>query len=173
MAAFPRMTLDEEEGELFVREVALLADPDILGEAVDQIIRREERFPTIATLRAYYRTCNDARKPRTPALPRGDRDDGIPEWVQVWFWHSSITRSDRQKQNTTSRQPVDDRAPVAMRPFPQMRGGYVDEFTGHIHNDDEPLEGAYTMEEYEAIRAAWVESGAPSISSAVEIFALL
>jgi hypothetical protein len=148
------MTLDEEEGDLIVREVALLADPLVLNEAIDGIIRREERFPTIATIRSYYRTVADARRPR--ALPERARETDIPEWVQVWYWHTRITRPDRSKANTTSRQAVDDRPPVKLRDFPQY---------------PHPGDDAYTMEEYEQIKAAWVKSGSPTVGTASEIFA--
>ena len=164
-AAYPRMTLDEEEGDLFVREIARLPDTTTGLAAADRIIRTSERFPTIAEFRAQYRACAPRDK---PALPDGPRDTGIPEWVHVWKWHERQTLTERQAANTTSRQPVADRPPVGLPPFPQMRTGYMDEFTGAAVNEKDPPPGAISDAEYEEIRQAWIEAGSPTIGSALE-----
>jgi hypothetical protein len=153
-AAFPRMTLDEEEGELLLKEVTLLHDPLILNQAVDRIIRTSERFPTIAEIRAQYHAFARVKE-STPALPTGPREP-IPDWVHVWFWHTLRTRTTRQAARTTSRQPVEDRPPVPQRNFPQMAN---------------PGPDAYTMAEYHKIETEWLEAGAPKVGTVAEIFA--
>lgn len=148
------MTLDEPEAEVLLREVALLADPSVLDRAISRIIRSEAAFPPIATIRSYYRAENEAG--RRAAIPESTGSSEIPEWIKVWYWHMRLTRSDRQKQNSTSRQAVDDRPPVRMRDFPQ-----------YVH----PAPDAYTVDEYEEIRRAWVKAGSPSPGTVSEIFA--
>jgi hypothetical protein len=151
-AAFPRMTLDEEEGDLFVKEISLLADPLVLNAAIDRIIRTSERFPTIAEVRAQYRASNTAG--RYPALPETTGRTEIPEWVHVWRWHLDATRLERQTKNETSRQPIADRPPVPARDFPQMQT---------------PGPNAYSLDEYEEIRQQWVEHGSPRFGVAEAI----
>lgn len=152
-AAFPAMTLDEEQAELLLREVALLHDPAILDEAVGYLIKREERFPPIARIRLAYRSVNDAHIAQRQALgraaePPGDR--GIPEWVHVWEWRRQQTLTARQAANDTMRAPVDERTPVQMRDFPQF---------------EHPDANAYTLEEYEQIRQAWIKAGSPEFGA--------
>lgn len=156
-AAFPVMTLDEEQAELLLREVALLHDPEILDEAVGYLIKREERFPAIARIRLAYRSVNDAHIAQRQALgraaePPGDR--GIPDWVQVWWWRKQQTLTARQAANETTRGPVEDRPPVPMRDFPQF---------------ENPAPNAYTLEEYEQLRQAWVKAGSPKVSDVAEL----
>lgn len=153
-AAFPRMTLDEEEMELVIREVSLLADPLILNSAVDRIIRTSERFPTIAEIRAQYHAVAHAKQIATPALERGGPREGIPEWVQVWRWQSARTMTERQAAREGTRLAVADRPPMPMRDFPQF---------------DHPGPDAYTVPEYEAIRDEWVAAGSPTLGSVEEI----
>lgn len=152
-AAFPVMTLDEEQAEILLKEVALLWDSAILDEAVDYLIRREERFPTIARIRLEYRAVAQAHETAKSALERSavpsPAERGIPEWVNVWWWRSEQTMTARQAANTTALGPVETRPPVRMRAFPQMETG-------------EP--NAYSVEEYERIRAAWVKAGSPGAS---------
>lgn len=148
-AAFPVMTLDEEQAEVLLRELALLHDPTILDEAVGYLIQREERFPPIARIRLVYRSVNDARTAARQALerkaePTGERD--VPEWVHVWWWRRKQTEIARQAANTKVGGPVELRPPVQMRDFPQM----------------EPCgPNAYSMEEYEKLREAWIKAGSP------------
>jgi hypothetical protein len=153
-AAFPRMTLDEPEMEVFVGELALLAEPLVLNQAIDRIIRTSERFPTIAEVRIQYRAYNEAAR-RPPALPEPPRGS-IPEWVHVWRWQTTRTLTERQAARKGSRQPVAERPPVPMRDFPQV---------------EHPGPDAYTIEEYEQIKADWVEVGSPTVSSTAEILA--
>jgi hypothetical protein len=150
-AAFPATDLDEAQAELLLREVALLHDPSILNEAVDQIIRTEEKFPPIARIRAAYRTVNEARGREQRALEAAQErpyaDGEIPEWVHVWDWHRRRTLTARQAAKEMAC-PVDDRPPVPARDFPQMRARH-------------DQEGAYTQAEYEQLRQAWIAAGRP------------
>jgi hypothetical protein len=160
-AAFPVMTLDEDQAEVLLKEVALLHDPAILDEAVGYLIHREERFPPIARIRLAYRSVADAHHAAAQALERAapaPADRGIPEWVHVWWWRSQQTMTARQAANTTCLGPVEQRPPVGMRPFPQF---------AHLA----PHENAYTQEEYERIRDAWVKAGSPELGSATELAA--
>lgn len=144
-AAYPRMTLEEEEGELFLREIARLPDATTALAAADRIIRTSERFPTVAEFRAQYR----AVEPRTAAraLDEPGRRDEIPEWVQVWRWHTNRTLTERQAARPGVR-PVAERAPVKVRDFPQF---------------EHPGPDAYSMAEYEEIRGEWVAAGSPTM----------
>ncbi len=153
-AAFPRMTLDEMESEVLLGEVCLLADPLVLNAAVDRIIRTSERFPTIAEIRAQYRASNEATRPRT--LPAETGRSEIPEWIHVWFWQQQRTRTERQAAREGSRLKAADRAPVPMRDFPQY---------------EHPGPNAYTIPEYEAIRADWAAAASPKISTVADILA--
>ena len=65
----------------------------------------------------------------------------------------TATRTERQNARTDTRLPVDARSPVGMRDFPQFH---------------HPGPDAYTMAEYEQIRAAWVEHGSPKVGTATE-----
>lgn len=149
-AAFPTMTLDEEQAEVFLLQFKLLHDPSILEEAVGHLIQREERFPPIARIRLAYRSVAGARDAAERALERRvepTAERGVPEWVNVWWWRSEQTMLARQAANTTCLGPVEQRPPVRMRQFPQF---------------PQPLDpNAYSMEEYERIREAWVNAGSP------------
>ncbi len=153
-AAYPRMTLDEPEMAMLLEQVTLLADPLILNQAIDRIIRVSERFPSIAEIRAQYRACNEAATVRLPEISEARSD--IPEWIQVWFWQQQATRTERQVARDGTRQKVEDRPPVPMRDFPQY---------------EHPGPHAYTNAEYDQIRASWIEAGSPSISAVTEILA--
>lgn len=54
LAGFPAAILDEEQVELFVKEVALLADAGLGMDAAIRIVRTHERFPTIKEFRQVY-----------------------------------------------------------------------------------------------------------------------
>jgi hypothetical protein len=158
-AAFPVMTLDEEQAEVLLREVTLLHDAAILDEAVGYLIHREERFPTIARIRLSYRSVAEAHATAKAALeraaePAGDRD--TPEWVQVWSWWREKTLTERQAANGATHAAVGDRPPVRMRDFPQF---------------DRPGSNAYTPEDYEKLRQGWVKAGSPKVGGVVEIAA--
>ena len=158
-AAFPGMALDEAEAEVLLKELALLHDPSVLNEAVDNLIRSEERFPTIAKVRLAYRAVNEARVAHRQALERATPavgDAEIPEWVQVWFWRRKKTETARQAANTSARGPVEERPPVPMRAFPQE---------GRKDTD------SYSMEEYEQLRQAWIAAGSPRAESAGQVIA--
>lgn len=159
-AAFPVMTLDDEQAEILLKEVALLHDPEILDEAVGYLIRREERFPTIARIRLEYRAINEAHATARAALERREpppADRGIPEWVHVWSWRRIQTETARQAANTTALGPVEQRPPVPMRDFPQM---------------ETPSPNAYSLEEYERIRQAWVKAGSPQCGSVADVLSM-
>jgi hypothetical protein len=170
--AYPRMTLDEPETELFVHEISRLSDVTAALAAADRIIRTSERFPTVAEFRAQYRAVRPHFQrdeiPKATEAEEPPRSADIPEWVHVWRWHLDTTLTERQAANTTSRQPVADRPPVRMRSFPQERSGYLDEFTGQARNEKDPPPGAYSMDEYEAIRQQWIEHGSPRAGSFAE-----
>jgi hypothetical protein len=171
--AYPRMTLDEPETELFVHEISRLSDVTAALAAADRIIRTSERFPTVAEFRAQYRAVRPHFQRDEPdeipeTTEEAPRESGIPEWVHVWRWHQQATLTERQAANTTSRAPVAERPPVRMRPFPQERHGYADEFTGNARNEKDPPPGAYSMDEYEEIRQQWIEHGAPRAGSVAE-----
>lgn len=160
-AAFPNMTLDEEQSEVLLESVALLTDPTILAEAVDYLIQKDERFPTIARIRLAYRSVADAHaaarayaERSLPGPPASER--GFPEWVYVYFWRLHQTDTARRAAQTEqpARVPVHQRRPVKMRDFPQF---------------PHPAEDAYTMEEYERIRAAWVKAGSPKFDLTDEV----
>ncbi len=155
-AAFPRMTLDEPEAEILLEQVTLLADPLILNQAVDRIMRTSERFPSIAEIRAQYRACNEAATIRMPEIR--EARTGIPEWIQVWFWQQQATRTERQVARDGTRQKVEDRPPMPMRDFPQY---------------EHPGPHAYTNAEYDQIRASWIAAGSPTISAVTEILAAI
>ena len=158
-AAFPVMELDEAQAELQLREIALLHDPSVLDEAVDHLIRRDERFPTIARIRLAYRSVNDARTAHRQALEASApaaNDSRVPEWVQVWAWHRARTFGARVEANAAmALAPTKYRPPVRMRQFPQ-------------EDFDPSGPGSYSPTEYEELRQAWVDDGAPC-ASAVEI----
>lgn len=145
-AAYPRMTLDEPETELFVHEIAYLSDVAAAFDAADRIIRSSERFPTVAEFRAQYRAVRGYFS-TTPAVPEETGPREIPEWVYVWRWQLARTLTARQAANTRTRGPVEDRPPVRMRDFPQV---------------ENPAPGGYSMEEYEQIRSEWVAAGSPT-----------
>lgn len=146
-AAYPRMTLDEPETELFVHEISYLSDVPAAFAAADRIIRTSERFPTVAEFRAQYR----AVRPhwQADAIPEQTGRDEIPEWVFVWKWQQARTMTERQATREGTRLPVAERAPMPMRDFPQ-----------YAH----PGPDAYSMQEYEQIRADWVAAGSPKRS---------
>lgn len=151
------MTLDEEQADVLLRELALLHDSAILDEAVGYLIQKEERFPPIARIRLAYRSVNDAHSAARSALaraaePAGDR--GVPKWAHVWEWRRRQTLTARQAANTTALGPVEDRPPVRMRDFPQFEMAAAD---------------AYTLEEYEQIREAWIKAGSPGFGSVAEL----
>lgn len=148
-AAFPVMSLDEEQAEVLLKEVALLHDPSVLDEAVTNMIQREERFPSIARIRTAYRFVNDARREEFAALRRAEPDGNprdIPEWVHVWRWRSDQTMLARQAANTKASGPIGQRNPVKMRTFPHC---------AHL----EPNSPAYSWEEYKQLEREWVEAG--------------
>jgi len=157
-SAFPAMTLDEDQAETLLKEIALLYDPAVLDEAVGHLIQREERFPPIARIRLAYRSVNDAHIAQRQALERDvappPDERGIPEWVHVWRWRSDTTMAARQAANTKALGPVETRPPVKMRDFPQY---------------ENPGPDAYTMEEYERIRQAWIKAGSPRSESPAEV----
>lgn len=152
LAAFPQATLDEPQTSLFISEIALLANTTVANAATDRIVRTSDRFPTIAEFRAQYRANNEAA--RRPALPPETGRDGIPEWIHVWFWQMQRTRTERQAAREGTRRPVDERAPVKMRDFPQY---------------DHPGPDAYSLDEYETIRSDWAEADSPTVGSVAEI----
>ena len=157
--AFPTMALNEAQSELLLRELALLNDPSVLDEAVDNLIDREDRFPTIARIRLAYKAVNEARSALKAALAYRDvqGDPEIPEWVHVWEWHRRATLHDRQAANTTALVPVSDRPPVRMRDFPQFENPHPSDRGEPTYADAD----AYTLEEYEELRQDWLKSGAP------------
>lgn len=152
-AAFPTVALNEAQTELLCREMALLHDPSILAEAVANIVRSEDRFPPIARIRSAYRSVAERRELERRALEAAHpaADTGVPVWVQVWEWHRRRTLLERQKANTTTNHPAEDRPPVKMRPFPQ-------------YADHDP-EHALSWAEYHALEEEWRTEGSPSVSA--------
>jgi hypothetical protein len=156
--AFPAVELDEGNTEILVQELGYLHDPVILEAAVEVLIQREERFPTIARIRTSYRAVAEAQSTARAALERASEPAGaniVPEWVSVWWWHKGNTLTARQAANETTNAPVTERPPVRMREFPQL---------------PQPLApDAYTWPEYEAIREDWAGAGSPSVGSVAEL----
>ncbi len=155
-AGFPSIELDEEQSEVLLRELALLHDARMLDIAVTQIIQRDERFPSIARIRATYKTNNEIAAASRAALARAAEQSAseIPEWVHVWEFQRRRTQSARVAANTTSKAKPSYRPPVRMRDFPQQETDAPD---------------AYTFAEYGEMLAEWVAAGSPSIGSALEL----
>lgn len=150
-AAYPRMTLDEPETDLFVHEIGHLSDVAAAFDAAERIIRSSERFPTVAEFRAQYRAVRGYFNEPPPEVPEeAARSTGIPEWVFVWKWQLARTLTERQAARTGTHLPVAERPPVKMRDFPQIAN---------------PDPDGYTMEEYEQIRADWIAAGSPRWST--------
>lgn len=149
-SAYPRMTLDEPETELFVHQISHLSDVPAAWEAADRIIRNSERFPTVAEFREQYRAVRGYFNEPPPAVPEATGSGEIPEWVYVWRWQLTRTLTERQAARTGTHLPVSERAPVRMREFPQVEN----------HDPD-----GYSMQEYEQIRADWVAAGSPKAST--------
>jgi hypothetical protein len=125
-------------------------------------VKLEKWFPSVAELREYARKVRrevEAEEWSAKAIARKESapaDVGVPEWVQVWWWHKNRTLTSRQAANTTAQGPVEERNPVRVREFPQL---------------PQPLTpDAYTVEEYEEVRRGWVDAGSPRVG-AVEILA--
>lgn len=161
-AAFPAMALDEVQAEVQLREVALLHDPEILDEAVTNLIRSEDRFPSIAKVRLAYRSINDARAAHQAALKAAEPPDdrGVPTWVDVWWW-ARHTKDEKR----TFPQCVDAMSDYELtKEWRQMSGSTA---PGNIvsatskRSDPE----AMTVAEYEALEAGWRAAGCPSVSA--------
>lgn len=158
--AFPTAELDEGNTEALVGQLVLLQHADILDAAVDVIVKREDRFPSIARIRAAYRTVNEARQAATAAIERATDErpkSSVPEWVDVWWWRLNQTLAVRQAANTASRQPVEDRPPVRMRMFPQC---------AHLAD---PGEVVYTQAEYDQLEREWVLDDSPRVGGVADL----
>lgn len=159
------MELDEEQGEVLLKEVALLHDPELLSDAVTNLIHREDRFPSIAKIRLAYRELNDARLAHQAALKAAEPPDdrGVPTWVDVWWW-ARHTKDEKR----TFPQCVDAMSDYELtKEWRQMSGSTA---PGNIVSETSKRSDpeAMTVAEYEALEAAWREAGCPSVS-AVEV----
>ena len=159
-AAFPTMALDEEQAELLMKEMALLHDPSVLDEAVTNLIQREDKFPPISRIRQAYRSVAEARRGFEAALRAAEpaRDSEIPEWVSVWWWRNRKTESARMAANPANKgKRPEDWLALRMRPFPQC---------AHLADRGEV---AYSVDEYEKLRAAWAADGSPLVGGVAEL----
>jgi hypothetical protein len=55
VAAFPGARVSVETGEVYAEEFARLDSPDLLRRAIDDLIRSEDRLPSVAAVRRGYR----------------------------------------------------------------------------------------------------------------------
>jgi hypothetical protein len=147
VAAYPATRATEETVKVY-RGALVPLEFEPARRAVQSWIRSERFFPTIAEFRETYRAI--ARDmARRPAAPEPGRVPP-PEWVHVWRW---ATISGRVPHDSHWPQFNDDDADPAVAAYRTTRD---------VHYVD--------LDEYEQLRQAWVDDGAPhaSVSSFID-----
>lgn len=157
LAAFPTARMNEDTPDAW-RTHLMPLDFEVADRAVAQCILNCEFFPSIKTFRDFYRLERHQARPQEATEVR--EPTGVPEWVHVWRWNLERTRLDRQVANEARypRLKPEERPPKKMRDFPQQA---------------DPGPDVLTEEEYERVRIAWLNVGAPRIGEAEEVFDVL
>jgi hypothetical protein len=137
IATFHRDALEPESAVAFGKYVAERCDdPSAAFEAVGDLSRTQDRFPTFREfLDAYFavvrrRTSDSADKRGLPSPPVR----GIPEWAHVWWWARY------------------ERDPRELRSFPAQ-----------VNDDVPPVEPFLTEAEFVALAQEWREAGSPQL----------
>ncbi len=151
-AAFPSARLEDDTPDVWRKHLAPL-DFDVADRAVGQCVANLKFFPSVAEFREFYRLERHNSPRKWTPEPEGSSD--IPEWVQVWHWHRLRTMGERQAANTEyAHMKIAERPPMRLRLFPQ---------------EAEKGPDAYTLEEYERIRQAWIKAGSPEFGGISEL----
>ena len=147
LVRFPQAALTEEQRDAFAFDIAPLHDYSVAQIASAQLVRAQDRFPSIHEFRAAYRSVAERQHAGdTLAAINAAPYGSAPTWFQVWWWASHV------------REPLERRYPEEARAGETAWGRGLTDHPGYLPRDD-----------YLALEAEWVSAGAPPVSATAEL----
>lgn len=127
-AAFPKDALEGEVLAVFTAEIGLLADPAIAREAAQRHAQNDARFPSIASLRATYRSVAEARRTSSEqfAIPEETGETPTPLSPEGW---EKLAQAHRELR---ARDFGDTDDPAAGTPLPRNRAQFNQEWATFV-----------------------------------------